>query len=152
MSVKHMVGVRFSEKTLDDIEEFVRINKIPNPVPRDDLHSTIVYSRNPLTGFYAKERIDPVWSGYSHECGPWPMNHMTPPTSGFVIKYQCQDLLKRFMFLTTICGATHDYDNFFPHITISYDTGKELCACDMPQPKFTQPIEIVSEWYEKIEK
>lgn len=142
------VGVRFSNKTLDDIEAFVKENNIPNPCKRDELHATVVYSKSPLKNFFPKKEIDPPWIGTAYDCRIWDMGHKEPPTIGVVIKFNCVDLTMRHVFLTTFCGAKSDFPSFLGHISVSYDVGKDFTQNNIKTP-FNKPIEIVSEYTEE---
>lgn len=142
------VGVRFSNKTLDDIEEFVKDNHIPNPLKRDEIHATVIHTKSPLSNFYPKGKIDPPWIGTAYDCRLWPMGHEDPPTIGVIIKFNSIDLLMRHMFLTTFCGAKSDFPHFLGHISISYDVGKDFTQNNIKTP-FNKPIEIASEYFEE---
>ena len=53
-----------------------------------------------------------------------------------VLKYKCPALVKRHKFLMKEHKATFDFDEFIPHITLSYDIN------DMTLKDFGKPEEI----------
>lgn len=138
-------GVRFSDATKDAVAGFIKEHNIPNGVPADKLHSTLLYSRKFCPDYKATGKLEDTMSGTPSGFAVWDNAEST--TNCLVLEYDCSDLVDRHKFLMDEHGATHDFDDFKTHITFSYDIGdtdyKKL-------PKFTSPIEIVEEYGEDL--
>lgn len=143
------VGVRFDKESIKTIKEIQSLFKIPNPTPENDLHSTVVFSRNEIdfpikTGIY--EPIDPVVKF-----------HVFKTQSGkraLVLKIDSEYLKQRHELANQL-GATYDFPDYIPHITLSYDIGeknysmkpfnleKSLVICD----EYSEELDL--EWKSK---
>lgn len=109
------VSAKFSELTLDALENLQRNLKVPNPVPREKFHSTICYSRvnipyQPASGSFevANDGHLEIWKH-----GEYPI---------LVLVLNSDYLQCRHMYARAI-GATHDFPDYTPHITLSYNVG-----------------------------
>lgn len=109
------VSAKFSELTLDALEKLQRNLKVPNPVPREKFHSTICYSRvnipyQPASGSFevATEGRLEVWKHGEHPI--------------LVLVLDSDYLCCRHAYARAL-GATHDFPDYTPHITLSYNVG-----------------------------
>lgn len=143
-------GVRFTKKTVDAIIEFCDEHDIPNPIKPNKFHTTLLYSRKYLPDYKPKGKYDSPLVGKPGSFDIW----RSKPTDGsdpaycLVLKYSCPELTKRHEELMKEHGATFDYDEYRPHITLSYDVGKEFDLKDLPE--FDGPIEIELEYSEDL--
>ena len=142
-------GVHFSKKTIDAIKKYVKDNEIPNPLKADKLHSTVLYSKKYLPEFEAAGKLEEPLIGKPTKFEKWPSQ---PDSDGnvamcLVLKFDCEDLVKRHEFLMKQHGGTYDFDEFKPHITFSYDVADLQCK-DLPV--FSENIEIVEEYGEDL--
>lgn len=144
-------AVRFSQKTIDAIRKYCEANNIPNPVPTKKLHTTLLYSRKycpnytPI-GDYEKQLVGTpigfdVWKSQ-------PTDKFPNPTSCLVLKYKCPELVARHKELMDTHGATFDYPEYNPHITLSYNVG-DIDISSLPE--FDAPIEITSEYGKELD-
>lgn len=109
------VAAKFSELTLDALENLQRSLKVPNPVPREKFHSTICYSRVNIPYVVASGSFEVA--NYGH-LEVW----KTDDGSTLVLVLNSDYLSCRHMYARAI-GATHDFPDYTPHITLSYNVG-----------------------------
>lgn len=108
------VSAHFSDSTLNQLEKFQKELGLLNPVPREKLHCTICYSRvgipyKPLNNYYA---------GISGELEIWDTKYGRT----LVLKLNSDQLKERHDY-SMILGATYDFPEYIPHITLSYNLG-----------------------------
>jgi 2'-5' RNA ligase len=120
-----------STKTQKDLAAWVAIHNIPNASDPKQYHTTIIYSRTsvpevkdykvdlPLTGKITKWEI---FKNGDKNC--------------LVALVDCPELVEHHKAIRAQFGATHDYPDFKPHITISYDYG----ITDVPEDLPSVPI------------
>lgn len=111
------MAASFDDPTMDAISEYSRVAGIPDPVTPSSLHCTIIYSRTIVD-------IQP-----NHDCSSALVKpralELWPVSDGkhvLVITLDCPYLHSRFNEAIAM-GATYDYDEYKPHITLSYDAG-----------------------------
>lgn len=144
-------GVRFSENTKNRIMDYIRDAKIPNPVDAEDLHCTLLYSRKFLPDYNPHGDIDPSVKGHSFKLETWPHNKGEDnETVCLVLTFKCKPLERRQKYLLSAHGATFDYDEYKPHVTLSYDVG-DLDASSLPDiQNYLDEVEIVEEYSEDL--
>ena len=118
-------GVRFDEDTTKRIRTFIEENEIPNGVPNNKLHTTLLYSRKYLPDYKAAGQYDDPLVGEPTEFDVW---ESQPDDKGetsncLVLQYECDPLSERHKSLMDEHGATFDYDEYRPHVTLSYNIG-----------------------------
>lgn len=110
------VAAKFSELTLDALEKLQRSLKVPNPVPREKLHTTIVYSRINVPYKVASGSFEIAQSGkltiFETQSG----------ANALVFELESDYLAARHNYAKAL-GATYDFPDYRPHITLSYDVG-----------------------------
>ncbi|UOX40520.1 RNA ligase [Aeromonas phage GomatiRiver_11] len=109
------VACKFIDETLDYIQQIQEELRVPNPVPRDELHSTIIYStvNVPFIPDDAPEKLASTAYLRVFE---------TPTKNVLVLAYESDYLQKRHYY-GELLGATYDFEEFIPHITIAKDIG-----------------------------
>jgi hypothetical protein len=143
-------GVKFSDDTVARIKTFIEENEIPQPVPDDKLHSTILYSRKYLPDFQAAGDLDEPYEGTPTEFDTW---ESQPDEDGIksnclVLQYDCDPLIERHNTLMNDYGATFDFDEYKPHVTLSYNVG-DLDLSNL-NPSDIGPINIINEYQEDL--
>lgn len=108
------IAVKFDEATLDRIESIQKQLNLYNIVPRDKLHSTICYSRVDVPYFPDET---PKVIGKSK--GLLIFNN---DKRALVLTIDSPYLVSKHE-LTKELGATYDYPDYIPHVTLSYDIG-----------------------------
>jgi len=142
-------GVKFCDDTKKAIKTFMEENEIPNPIESDKMHSTLLYSRNYLPDYKPTGKLDEAWTGEVKHFSIFPNNPKNggDNTNCLVLEYTCKEQSKRFDELMDAHDATYDFDEYKPHVTLSYSVGdldhKKL-------PKFKNPLKIVEEYSENL--
>lgn len=146
-------GVRFCDDTKQSLIDYMHEANIPNMLDKEKLHTTLLYSRVHCPNY---EPADPAnFTGEPTGFEVWDTN---PPEGSdgdvsrcLVLKYNCPELVQRHSDLRAKHGATHDYPEYTPHITLSYDIG------DMDEDQFPDirkhlsTINIVKEYSEDLD-
>lgn len=111
-------GAHFDDDTKERIKTFMEENEIPNPVPANKLHTTILYSRKHCPDYKPAGEID--FNGKPIEFVIW---EGQDGNNCLVLRYECEELVKRHEELMDEHDATYDFDEYNPHITLSYNAG-----------------------------
>ncbi len=143
-------GVRFSEDTVSRIKSFIGDNEIPQPVPDDKLHSTLLYSRKHCPNYEACGDYKFSLKGTPTEFDLW---ESQPDEEGnksncLVLQYDCDPLVERHKSLMNEHGAVFDFEEYKPHVTLSYNVG-DLDLSNL-NPSDIGPINVVSEYHEDL--
>ena len=133
------VAAKYSELTSDALEELQRSLRVPNPVPREKFHSTICYSRVVIPYKVSSGSFEVASSGHLEV---W--NHGSSPVLVLVLDsdyLRCRHLYARAL------GATHDFDDYTPHITLSYNVGPLSFSGDVQIPvvldrEYKEPLKL----------
>lgn len=134
-------GVRFSKQTHNDIKDYVKKHDIPNLVDMKDLHTTLLYSRKHLPEYTAQGKYQPPLNGNPLKLKTWKTQE---GDTCLVLPFESKELYQRHKDLMREHDATWDYDDYKPHITLSYDVGKDFDVNILPL--FSKPIKIVEEY------
>lgn len=142
-------AVTFDKDTVDALKQYIQDNDIPNPVTDSSLHTTLLYSRKHLPDYKAEGEYDHAMTGKAATIEIWKSQ---PDENGdtsnvLVIAYKCDELKKRHKKLMDEHEATYDFDEYKPHVTLSYDAG-DLEVKDLP--KFGKLLKIVSEYQNEL--
>jgi len=118
-------AVSFGDKTIDTLQEFIKTHNIPNKVAPTKMHCTLLFSRKHLPNYEPLGDLDPPLEGKPGKFEVWPSQ---PDENGdkancLVLNFECPDLVDRHLFLMDEHKATHDYDEYKTHVTLSYDIG-----------------------------
>ncbi len=127
------IGVRFDEDTQNKIMEFIKKEGIKKPISKDDIHLTLIYSKKPVTGYVAPKDIE--YTGTFKE-----FKLLGDDNDCLVIVLNSEDFVDRQKELMDDLGASFDYDEYTPHITLSYDA-KDF---DMTKSSFFKDFEFVA--------
>lgn len=93
---------------------------ISDPTPHDKLHTTVIYSRRPCPGM---QDIDGQPFPHAGRIAALETFPTQTGTRCLVALVQCPQLDQLHADLRQQHGATHDYPDFRPHFTLSYDYG-----------------------------
>jgi len=132
-------GVRFDDDTLQAFEDYVSDNEIPKP--NHNWHATLLYSNKNLPN-YTPIKYDKPFNGKATG-----FDLFDTDKSVLVLKFSCPNLEKRHKELMDEHNATWDYDEYIPHVTLSYD-GKDIDISKLP--KFEKPIRVIGEYHEEL--
>lgn len=139
------VAAKFSELTLDALEDLQRKLRIPNPVPREKFHSTICYSRVNIPYTTSSGSYSIAESGHFEV---W----KTDDGAVLVLVLDSEYLRCRHQYARAL-GATHDFDDYTPHITLSYNVGQLSFSGDVAIPvildrEYKEPLKL--DWAEDL--
>jgi hypothetical protein len=114
-------SVKYNKWSCDLLEMLIKHWKIPNPIKSEHFHSTLIYSRVQIPKD-KQHNID------STELQDWQfeLNSLAlfsddrGVNNVLVLKLNASRLVDLHITLIN-SGATHDFETFEPHITLSYD-------------------------------
>lgn len=116
-------GIKPTDETVDSLINFIRQHDVPDPIDREKVHSTVVYSRTFCSARPLGD-IDPPLVGKFAQYNLFPRNVEEDPTPMcLVLEFDCPELTQRHDELVTKYGASHDFPDFKPHLTLTYDAG-----------------------------
>jgi hypothetical protein len=133
-------GIRFSGDDVDALVKLCKDLRLPNPTPREDLHITLLYSRKYIPNLELWEDID-EWA-YPDKF------HVFPTHDGkraLVLKLRSSYCIMRHTMLMDKYDATYDYEEYHPHVTLSYDIG------DKAMPSFENLNTMPKEFHLALE-
>jgi hypothetical protein len=146
------VAVRFREDTRQLLYAYALMNGIPNPLDPSEYHSTVVYSRNPILFLEPERELIPL--RYATPLAFDVFEGVVDGRKGncCVLKIDSEYMTARHKFLRKYHNATHDFPDYNPHVTLSYDIGdfdvSKLQDINVILPK----LYIVSEFNEELEE
>lgn len=143
-------AVKFSSDTIQKIIDFAG-KSIPNLLKKKDFHSTLIYSRKPVKGFKPTPKLNEFGQPTKFEIWESPPNAFKKEkTYCLVMKYDCNYMHNRWKEAMDM-GATYDYDEYKPHVTLSYDVGKDFKISDLPSISKLGELKITNEYSEDLD-
>ena len=118
-------GAKFDTETNKALHKYMSDNKIPNAIRPDKIHTTILYSRKHCPNYTPLGKLKHPWVATPVEFVVWKTNGADggTPANCLVLKLDCKELKDRHEELMKQHNATYDYDEYSPHVTLSYDIG-----------------------------
>ena len=113
MSNGTYVAVKFSADTVLRIRDLQNKVGLNNPISLEELHATVCYSRNPI-------HVVPLVGNKIISVHGIVENLKTKDGNVVVLRLDSPHLVKRHEQLRKL-GATHDFPEYLPHISLSYD-------------------------------
>jgi len=114
------VGVRFTPETKQTLSDIIHKEKVPNSIDIEKLHSTVAYSKGSnIPGYEVSGEFEEPIRGEIKEFDIFPSQD---GCNCLVAKLNCPEL-DDLHNQTMEHGATYDYDEYIPHVTLSYDAG-----------------------------
>ena len=141
-------GVKYSPSSVELIEQFMETNHIPNAIVPSKIHTTLLYSRKFLPKYQPQGKLNPPLTATFEKFVVWKTTPPDPkqvPWNCLVMMLDCPELVQLHNMYMKEHHATYDYDQFNPHITLSYNIG-DLDVKHLPQFKGT--LSIVEEYSE----
>lgn len=121
------IGVKFSKDTLKAIHEYIKVNKIKNPVPIKDIHSTVIFSRVPFDIMeYFEIKSEKAF-----------IKEFMILSGSLVMVLESDYLKELHNRIMREYPATYDFPEYIPHVTLSYG------------PKNSNDAPVPHEYYEK---
>lgn len=115
-----------SDKSLSKIDRLIKRLNIADPVPSNKLHTTLVFSRNPMP-LAQSHKLKRSITAKVDEFDIWPDADKTC----LVLKLDAREIDSLHEFYKEHYNATHDYPSYDPHITISYNYQNEPLNFDL---------------------
>ena len=130
-------AVRYSDESIKKLEKVVK--ELPNP--NYDFHTTLLYSRKYLPNYKPLGKIQETAT-----VNGFKIFDTQDEKRALVLTLDCPFLVNRHNELMKEHGATYDYDEYIPHITLSYD----LEDRQIEKINFNEVLEIVLEYSEDL--
>jgi hypothetical protein len=118
-------GMKFTKPTIKFINDLIDKFEIKNRTKESELHTTILFSRKHLPDYKSLGDLEEPLIGKSIKCEIWPTSD-DEPMNALVLIFKCEELLARHTKLMSDHNAEYDYDEYKPHLTLSYDCGKDF--------------------------
>jgi hypothetical protein len=104
-----------SDEHAENITQFCIDYNIPNPVSQNSLHATLIYC-DQININEQITNVDTNYSGSDFELDVW----NDGKNDILVMKFNSIDLIQRHEQLRCQYEFTHGFDNYTPHVTLSY--------------------------------
>lgn len=113
------VAVKFDDESRTRLYEFAKELKLPNPLPKEKYHTTLIYSRKYNPDIEVDQSIYPL----EIKGNSLTVFNTQDEKRAAVIKFHSPELVARHNHLMSEYQLEYDYDTYIPHITLSYDIG-----------------------------
>lgn len=141
------VAVKLSEDTVNALQEAAKKMNVSNIISPEDMHITLIYSKKHLPNFESQGKINPPIV-----CMPCGMETFGENNDALVVRVYCPELTARNQQITEEHGATSDYDQYKPHVTLSYDcSGFDVNSHNIMDYMDKPFIEIVEEYHNDLD-
>jgi hypothetical protein len=123
----------------------MEVNKIPNPVKQEDLHTTVLFSRNILDKAHHINVSKAQLEGREWRFSPLKFDIFGTDTAILVLRIDAPEIQFLHDQLINV-GGTHDFPTYDPHITLSYNVPKNLDISKFGVPPiYLFPVSITTE-------
>lgn len=146
-------GTRFDDMSVQELTRFAAENNIPNQVPPEDLHSTLLFSHMPLPDYKPRGMYKAALTAIPKDVKLWGDDE----EKALVIILDSPGLVRRHKYLMDKHPeATWDHNEFIPHVTLSYDVGNfDISTLDVRKIGVLQFVEeykddIEPDWEKKL--
>lgn len=145
-------GLRFTESTIKNIQKLYKKFNIQNIVPEAKLHSTLLFSRKFLPEYESIGSLKQLIIGLPTKCEVWDTSG-DEPKHALVLLYDSKEQVTRHKYLMKKYDAVYDYPSYKPHLTLSYDVGKDFDIKEINKFIKDNPfdIEINEEYQEDLD-
>ena len=140
------VGVKFTEDACDKLVDMMDKMGLDNPTPRDDLHTTVMYTLKPIPEFVEDHpeplEFDPpkVATGETFHIFP-----SQESENVLVLRLTSDYLHNRHNEIIDEYNAEYTHDNYIPHVTLMY-TSDEIDLSDWNIDDYDTNFRIASEY------
>lgn len=140
------VGVKWAESTAEILLDWAKENGVPNLINKNEIHSTLIYSRvgfnhKPSTEDFSFSTIGP---NNSTENRFHVFENKERGHKALVIKIYSQQMIDRHNeIMKNNPKATYDFDEYIPHITLSYHI-EDFDVNKLDYEDFSQRLEDAS--------
>lgn len=121
VSAGKYVGVHFDQDTIEQVQKILNDEQIPNPISPEDVHSTIAHSKTDIPDYEPdgefEEPQEASINGFKI--------FNTSEGGRCLVATLDSDYLHSRHQKTLDHGATYDFDEYIPHVTLSYNVGDD---------------------------
>jgi len=140
-------GYHYDKDGVALLSKYAKDAKLPNPLDPAKTHTTLLYSKKPCPNYEPLGKLESPIKCKINKMEVWPTQSKK---NALVVTLTAPDMCKRHKELMDEHGATYDFDEYKPHITLSYDIG-DLDVDKLPEIKDTvKEIDAVEEYGEDI--
>ena len=142
------VAVKYNQSAGDDLLDFIKKYNIPSTLKAEDFHTTLIYSRK----FADIKELDDNMEDSEIVAEPIELHvfETFDKKRALVIKLDCPYLDERHKYLMQKYDLTYDYEEYIPHITLSYDIGDLEVPKVLKDVKFPEFFRIQAEYQEEL--
>ena len=135
------VSCTYTDETAQAIAAWCVENLIPDPLDPKKYHTTILYSRKPVEKAMEIVKLN---EGLEFKAKGFHMfdSKEDPTRAALVIELDAPEIVAAHKRLIS-AGGTHDYDDFTPHLTVSYTALKSTDLSVLPLPTFKFKLKAV---------
>jgi 2'-5' RNA ligase len=127
------VSVNLNKESSKQLDDWSSANGIKNPIDPNDFHATVIYSRKGVPEAKKYDLNLPIDAKISG----WKIFQTQDGKNALVGIIESKELNTHHKTLRKEYGATHDYPEYSPHVTLSYDYGDGKLPETLPNFKLT---------------
>lgn len=140
------IGMHFDKSSRDKLNEIAAYCKTPNKPRSERFHITITYSRgSAVEGYEVEGSLDSPVTATINEFTIFPTQE---GHKALVVLLSCEECVNRHK-KTIELGATFDYPEYRPHVTISYNMEDVEVDLDELTEKYKGTELVLDEEYEE---
>lgn len=113
------VAVNLNKESCDKIKKLANDIGVDNVVARGKMHCTVIYSRKYVPDIEVDQSVYPMEA--NAKC--LHIFRTFDNKNALVLKLDCPQLVERHNFIMDKYKTTYDFEEYIPHVTISYDCG-----------------------------
>lgn len=141
-------GYRYDKDGVALLSKYAKDTELPNPLDPAKTHTTLLYSKKHCPDYEPLGKLDPPIKCEIGKLEVWPTQSKK---NALVVTLNAPDMNKRHKTLMDEHDATYDFDEYKPHITLSYDIG-DLDVDKLPDIRDTiKEIDAVEEYGEDLQ-
>lgn len=130
------VGAHLGPKTVERLAQWCAEARIPNPVSKDEMHITVVISKDRSIDF-PPQTFEPM---LLVDKSTYEFKLFGKENNVLVLAMECRELADIHTKALADYGLTWDFPSYIPHVTLSYDVGQDFDLDALTLPRF--PIYI----------
>lgn len=130
------IELKFDRNTLDNLQKYFIENNIPNQINIKEIHTTLLYSRKGISNYIPSNQL----KGEILTPKKLHIWKTQEGTNCLVCELENINVVKYHNNLIKYHNASHDYDEYIPHVTFSYNC-EMLELDDIKLPDFGFVVE-----------
>ena len=122
------MSAKLSHRSQRQLDSWVSENNIPNAADPAQYHTTIIYSRKGVPDASQYDLQLPIKAKIKE----WKIFPTQTGAKCLVAIVDSPEFELHHLNIRNQYGATHDYPDYHPHVTVSYDYGEGPAPADVP--------------------